>query len=94
MTVHADRRAVLGVVLAAGACLSASARAAVLSPRDGRVVALAQFIAGLLGERDANERALKAAAAAFDLPPTPRELMMTYRGPLGPIKVEVDPDWI
>ena len=44
--------------------------------------------------REANERALRAAAARFDLPPTPAELVVTYRGPLGPLKVEVEADWI
>lgn len=28
------------------------------------------------------------------MPPTPAELMVTYRGPLGPLKVEVEADWI
>jgi hypothetical protein len=75
--------------------LSTSARAsASASSGDGRVVALAQRIASLLREREANERASEAAASTFDLPETPAELMMTYRGPLGPLKVEVDPDWI
>jgi hypothetical protein len=95
MTVAPDRRAVLGAVLAAGAaCLSGPARAAIPSPRDDRVAALAQRIADLLREREANERALEAAAARFDLPPTPAELVVTYRGPLGPLKVEVEADWI
>jgi hypothetical protein len=95
MTVVADRRAVLGAVLAAGAAwLSAPARATIPSPRDGRVVALAQRIAGLLREREANEGALGAAADRFALPPTPAELVVTYRGPLGPLKVEVEADWI
>jgi hypothetical protein len=55
---------------------------------------LAQCIAGLVREREANERALEATAPHFDLPPTPPELMVTYRGALGPLKVEVDADWI
>ena len=49
MTVDVNRRAVVGAVLAAGAAsLSAPARAAIPSPCDGRALALAQCIAGLL----------------------------------------------
>jgi hypothetical protein len=64
------------------------------SPRDGRVAAIAKHIGYLILRREANQKALTAAAAGFDLPPTPAELIVTYRGPLGPLKVEVEADWI
>jgi hypothetical protein len=60
----------------------------------GRVAAIAKRIGYLILQREANQNALTAAAAGFDLPPTPPELMVTYRGPLGPLKVEVEADWI
>jgi hypothetical protein len=94
MTTAPNRRAVLGAVLAVGVCLSAPARAAIPTRQDGRVAAIAQRITGLLREREANRKAVRAAADKWDLPPTPPELLVTYRGPLGPLKVEVDPDWI
>jgi hypothetical protein len=56
--------------------------------------AIAKRIGGLVLEREANQKALEAAVATFDLPPTPRELVVTYRGPFGSMLVEVDPDWL
>jgi hypothetical protein len=94
MTVAPDRRAILGAIPASAASLSLPASAASPSPRDGRVAAIAKRIGYLILQREANQKALTAAAAGFDLPPTPAELMVTYRGPLGPLKVEVEPDWI
>jgi hypothetical protein len=38
----------------------------------------------------ANKEALEAASARFPLPPPPAELTVTYRGPFGPLKIEVD----
>jgi len=35
-----------------------------------------------------------AASARFSLPPEPAELKVTYRGAFGPLKIEVDPEWI
>jgi hypothetical protein len=59
-----------------------------------RCAAIARRIASLLREREANKKALRAASARFPLPPTPGELMVTYRGPFGPLKIEVDAEWI
>jgi hypothetical protein len=56
--------------------------------------AIAQRIAELLREHEANKTALRAASARFNLPRTPPELSVTYRGLFGPIGVDVDPDWI
>jgi hypothetical protein len=56
--------------------------------------ALAQRIAELLREHEANKTALRAASKRFNSPPTPSELSVTYRGLFGPIAVDVDPDWI
>jgi hypothetical protein len=94
MSVDVNRQAIAGAVLAAGAGLSTPSLAAIPSPRDGRVAAIAKRIAALVLEREANDQALEAAAARFDLPPTPPELMVTYRGPLDPLKIEVEPDCI
>jgi hypothetical protein len=94
MTVAPDRRAILGAVLAGAAGLSTPSLAATSSRQDGRVAAIAKRIGYLILKREANEMALTAAASTFDLPPTPAELMVTYGGPLGPLKVEVEPDWI
>ncbi len=94
MTTVPDRRAVLGAVLAGAAGLSTPCLATTSSPRDGGVAAIAKRIGYLVLQREANQRALTAAAGGFDLPPTPAELMVTYRGPLGPLKVEVEADWI
>ena len=44
----------------------------------------------MLGERNANQKALRTARARFNPPPTPAELTVTYRGPFGPIEVDVD----
>jgi hypothetical protein len=57
-------------------------------------IAIAHRISSLLCELEANQKALAAAASTFDLPPTPDELTVTYRGPFGPIQVGVDPEWI
>ena len=51
---------------------------------------LAQRIASLLLEREANQKALRAARARFNPPPRPAELTVTYRGPFGSIAVDVD----
>jgi hypothetical protein len=56
--------------------------------------AIAQRIAALLREHEANKTAMRAASKRFNSPPTPPELSVTYRGLLGPIGVDVDPDWI
>jgi hypothetical protein len=40
------------------------------------------------------KEALEAASARFSLPPEPAELKATYRGAFGPLKIEVDPEWI
>lgn len=92
MNATTNRRAILGAVFAAGAGLSGPARAAI--PIDGRATALARRITGLLHERDANEKAVGAALSGFRLPPTPPELMMRYRGPLGDLKIEADGEWL
>jgi hypothetical protein len=95
MNTLADRRAVLGAVLAGAAGLSSPARAAVsASSPDRRIRALAKRIGELVLQREAKRKALDAAASTFDLSPTPRELVVTYRGPLGSIEVEVDSEWI
>jgi hypothetical protein len=62
------------------------------SPVSSRA-AIAQRIAALLGEREANQRALRAASARFKRPPTPAPTV-TYRGPFGPIEIDVDGDWV
>jgi hypothetical protein len=59
-----------------------------------KILAIAQRIAALLREREANRKAIEVAASTFDLPPTPAELSVTYRGPFGPIQVDVDPEWL
>jgi hypothetical protein len=56
--------------------------------------AIAQRIAALLREHEANAAALRAASKRFNPPPTPPELSVTYRGLFGPIGVDVDPEWI
>jgi hypothetical protein len=56
--------------------------------------AIAQRLAELLREHEANRTALRAASKRFNPPPTPPELSVTYRGLFGPIAVDVDPDWI
>jgi hypothetical protein len=48
----------------------------------------------LLHEREANKEALDAASARFLRPAEPVELRVTYRGAFGPLKIEVDPEWI
>jgi hypothetical protein len=55
--------------------------------------AIAQRIAGLLREREANQGAMRAASARFHPPATPAPTV-TYRGPFGPIEMDVDGDWI
>jgi hypothetical protein len=55
--------------------------------------AIAQRIAGLLAEQKANQKALRAASARFKRPATPVPTV-TYRGPFGPIEIDVDGDWI
>jgi hypothetical protein len=55
---------------------------------------IAQRIAALLREHQANKTALRAASKRFNPPATPPELSVTYRGLFGPIGVDVDPDWI
>lgn len=55
---------------------------------------LAQRIATLLREREANQKALRAAAARFNPPPKPDELTVIHRGLLGEVEIDVDPDWI
>ena len=55
---------------------------------------IAQRIVALLRERDANRKAMRAADAGFNSPPAPAALTMTYRGPLGPIEIDADPDWL
>jgi hypothetical protein len=55
--------------------------------------AIAQRIAGLLREREANQKAMRAASARFNPPATPAPTV-TYRGPFGPIEIDVDGDWI
>lgn len=55
--------------------------------------AIAQRISSLLREREANREALRAASARFKSPKTPAPTV-TYRGPFGPLEVDVDPDWI
>ncbi len=94
MTAAPDRRAVLGAVLAGAACLPSPAIAAIPSPRDSRVAAMAKRIGELVLRREANRKAIDAAADRFKLPPTPRELLATYRGPFGSVHVEADPDWL
>jgi hypothetical protein len=59
-----------------------------------RRITISRRIATLLREREANKEALEAASARFLLPPAPTELTVTYRGPFGPLKIEVDPEWI
>jgi hypothetical protein len=59
-----------------------------------RRITISRRIATLLREREANKEALEAASARFPLSPTPAELTLTYRGPFGPLKIEVDPEWI
>ena len=59
-----------------------------------RRIAISRRIATLLREREANKEALEAASARFSLPPEPAELKATYRGAFGPLKIEVDPEWI
>ena len=53
----------------------------------------AQHIAALLDEREANQKAMRAASARFNPPATPAPTV-TYRGPFGPIEMDVDGDWI
>jgi hypothetical protein len=53
----------------------------------------AQHIAALLDEREANQKAMRAASARFNPPATPAPTV-TYRGPFGPIEIDVDGDWI
>lgn len=52
--------------------------------------ALAQRIAPLLREREANRRALRIALDRFDPPPPPAELTVIYRGPFETIEVDLD----
>jgi hypothetical protein len=59
-----------------------------------RRITISRRIATLLREREANKEALEAAFARFPLSSTPAELTVTYRGPFGPLKIEVDPEWI
>ena len=59
-----------------------------------RRITISRRIATLLREREANKEALEAASARFSLPPEPAELKVTYRGAFGPLKIEVDPEWI
>jgi hypothetical protein len=63
-----------------------------VAPVSSRAV-LAQRIAALLCEREANQTASPAASARFMRPATPAPAV-TYRGPFGPIEVDVDGDWI
>jgi hypothetical protein len=62
---------------------------------DGREerAAIAQRIVALLNEREANAKALRAASARFKRHATPAPTV-TYRGPFGPIEIDVDGDWI
>ena len=39
-------------------------------------------------------REMQATDAGFNPPPAPAALTMTYRGPLGPIEIDADPDWL
>lgn len=43
-------------------------------------------------QREANAQAVKVSR--FALPETPTELTAVYRGPFGPVRVEVDPEWL
>jgi hypothetical protein len=56
--------------------------------------ALAQRIASLLSEREANRKAMRATDVGFNPPPAPAALTMTYRGPLGTIEIDADPEWL
>jgi hypothetical protein len=56
-------------------------------------VAIAQRIANLLREREANQQALSAVRDRFKPSRTPAPTI-AYRGPLGPIQVDIDPEWI
>jgi hypothetical protein len=59
-----------------------------------RRITISRRIATLLREREANKEALEAASARFLRPAEPAELKVTYRGAFGPLKIEVDPEWI
>jgi hypothetical protein len=59
-----------------------------------RRITISRRIATLLHEREANKEALDAASARFLRPAEPVELRVTYRGAFGPLKIEVDPEWI
>jgi len=54
--------------------------------------ALAKRIGALVLQRETNRTAIDANQ--FKLPPTPRELVATCQGPFGPVRVEVDADWL
>jgi hypothetical protein len=56
-----------------------------------RRITISRRIASLLREREANKEALEAASARFSLPAEPAELKVTYRGPFGPLKIDVGP---
>ncbi len=53
---------------------------------------LARHIAALLLEREASQRAMRAAQAKFDSPPPPAELTVVQRGLLGEVEIDVDAD--
>jgi hypothetical protein len=55
---------------------------------------VAERIAGLLAEIDDARNDMRACAARFKHRAAPPELTVTYRGPLGPIEVDVESDWI
>ena len=59
-----------------------------------RRITISRRISTLLLEREANKEALRAASARSSLPPEPAELKVTYRGAFGPLKIDVDPEWI
>ena len=59
-----------------------------------RRITISRRIATLLREREESREALRAASARSSLPPEPAELKVTYRGPFGPLKIDVDPEWI
>jgi hypothetical protein len=71
----------------------ANGRRARLQARGMAKPLIAQRIAALLREREANNRALKTASERFIAPPAP-ELTMTYRGPLGSIDLDGDDEWL
>ena len=59
-----------------------------------RRITISRRIATLLREREESKEALRAASARSSLPPEPAELKVTYRGPFGSLKIDVDPEWI